>query len=248
MSAHHPNYYHWIHDGLLRLSRTADGQPEETKFIVSPDLRCYQHEALKHFGIRDSQPSCFDGNEIWELASLYFSSHTKRPSHDLPDEVNWFRGRMLTACEITSSGGNRRIFISRRLADCRKITNESEVQSCLQEYGFETFDLEKVSFRDQVNLFAEAEIILSTHGPGLTNILFAPPGAHVVEILESCVLRNVYWSLSDALGLQYWYFLGETVPNAEKKLSDPIVHVPFEKLRWTLERVLAAPVGDTPRN
>ncbi len=57
--------------------------------------------------------------------------------------------------------------------------------------------------------FGEAEIIVAAHGAGLTNLLFARPGATVLELFpEDCVKSSYLW-LATRMGLNYRAVLGE---------------------------------------
>ena len=81
-----------------------------------------------------------------------------------------------------SGGKKRRLYISRDDASNRRITNERDIMARLETFGFERLVLSEMPVEDLVSAFANAEIILSPHGSGLTNILFAAPGTQVIEI------------------------------------------------------------------
>ena len=46
--------------------------------------------------------------------------------------------------------------------------------------GFETVYTEELSFAEQVRLFSETRCLVSIHGAGLTNLMFMPPGGHML--------------------------------------------------------------------
>lgn len=240
MSPHFPNYYHWIHDEALRLHDVIELLPVDVRFVVPANLSLNQRAVLAIVGISDEQLVFFGGDEIWELETLYFSSYTKRPSYDLPEEAHWFRERVFTNYGLKPVVGQRRLFINRRSATHWRITNQDEVESCVRDYGFESCLPENMSFQEQVVLFAQAGMVVANHGAGLTNMLFAPPGTSVLEIIEPTLLRNVYWSMCDAVGHQHWYFFGQSVPNLQNKDSNvPDLFVPLDKLKASLDRMVA---------
>jgi capsular polysaccharide biosynthesis protein len=229
------NYYHWIHDVILRLYRVREGLPKDVQFIVPPDLKQYQYETLRLLDIHPEQLVRFDGRDVWQLEALYFSTRTSVSGVDSVEANTWFRDLVQHAYGIASRRRCRRILINRRLAKYWRIVNESEVERCLHAYGFETFTLETLSFREQVELFSEAEIVVAPHGAGLTNILFQAESIPVVDIFEPGHLDKAFWGMSQALGHRYWYFLGETVPNPGQAAAD--IRVPLSKLEATLQQI-----------
>ena len=229
-------YYHWLHDTLQRLYGVIDWLPDDVKYIVPANMRPWQVETLRLMGIRDEQLAYFDANEVWELETLYFAPPTTNSGSSRRDAEEWLRDRILAAYQIQLRPGHRRIFISRRHIWQRRLANEDAVVALLQNYGFETCTPETLSFRDQVALFAEAEIVVSTHGSALANILFAPPGLVLVDMVDTTMKSwgYVFWTMCEALGHHYWYFSTDSV---ERAGSQPDALVQVEKLEATLESI-----------
>ena len=94
------------------------------------------------------------------------------------------------------------------IPDCRILAVQGE-------WGLEHFSIlsrsEDLSFSEQVSLFAEARVVVSLHGAGLSNIIFAPPAAHVVEIADPSHLDAAYYGPAAAAGHHYWLLFGEAV-------------------------------------
>ena len=67
-----------------------------------------------------------------------------------------------------------RIYVSRKLAGKRHLSNEDEFLPLLKKYKFRKVYLEKMTIIEQVDLFRKASHVIAAHGAGLTNILFAP--------------------------------------------------------------------------
>jgi len=228
-------YYHWLHDVLPRLYLILEWLPEDIQFVVPANLKQYQYNSLNLMGIKEEQLVLFGGDEVWELEILYFSPPTTQTGWDAPAVNKWLQKLMFSRCNVDSLKQNRdkRIYISRCLAKHRRIKNDREVEACLKCYGFETYLPEEMPFQDQVLLFSQAEIIVASHGAGLANLLFTPPGTLVLEIFEQTVVRACYWSMSESLEHQYWYLIGETVDNP----IEPDIWVPVEKLVQSLNQM-----------
>ncbi|OZH55086.1 hypothetical protein AFK68_06815 [Hydrocoleum sp. CS-953] len=67
-----------------------------------------------------------------------------------------------------------------------------------------------MSLENQIATFAHAKIIVAPHGSGLTNIVFCNPGTKVIELFSPHYLRYYYWHISQLLGLEHYFLIGET--------------------------------------
>jgi capsular polysaccharide biosynthesis protein len=82
----------------------------------------------------------------------------------------------------------RRLFIKRGRyhnpkSPHRICTNENElVDIAVSRHGFQAVTPESMSWREQIGLFSQAEIILGQAGSGLHNALFAGPGTRLASI------------------------------------------------------------------
>lgn len=74
------------------------------------------------------------------------------------------------------------MYVSRKNASTRRITNEVELISRLKEHDFKALELEALSPHEQAQIFNHAAIIVAPHGSGLANLVFASPGVRIVEI------------------------------------------------------------------
>jgi len=76
----------------------------------------------------------------------------------------------------------KKIYISRKLAVKRHLTNEEEFLPILEKHNFLKIYLEQLSIKEQVELFRTASHVIGAHGAGLTNVLFAPSNLKILEI------------------------------------------------------------------
>ena len=76
-----------------------------------------------------------------------------------------------------------RVLICRGLANSRNLVNRSEMVEALKRLGFAAIQPEKLSFDEQVLLFAQAEIVVCEFGAALANAMFCRPGTKVIEII-----------------------------------------------------------------
>lgn len=234
------NYYHWIHDILQKFYLILERLPKDITFIVPHHLKEWQYEALDAIGIPRDRLLPYSGREVWELESLYFSPLTALNDYDTPGANEWVQNQFYQAyhVDVSSSDQTEFVYVSRSLAPGRRIINEAEVQDVLQSYGFKTYFLEKMTLREQVQLFARAKTVVAPHGAGLTNLMFSQPGTRVLEIFEPSTIPSFFWSLSNAMHLPYWYCFGETIQNSRKSIQ-PDIFLPVEKLTKALQHLFA---------
>ena len=125
--------------------------------------------------------------------------------------VRGFRDFVLNRAALPRQRGpGRRLFITRRETAMRRIVNEPELYAGLAERGFEVLVLEQMALRDQVAAFAAAEVVVAPHGAGLTNIMFSPSSALLVEIFpDSGVHSSAFRRIASNLGIRYAMYAGE---------------------------------------
>jgi capsular polysaccharide biosynthesis protein len=114
----------------------------------------------------------------------------------------------------------RRVFISRARARIRRLVNEEEIAPALARAGFEAVHMEDLSFEEQIRLMGETKVLLAPHGAGLTNMMFCPPGTHVVEIADTSYPNPNFYALACAMGLHYWLVRARLLPGEGRHRLD----------------------------
>jgi capsular polysaccharide biosynthesis protein len=104
------------------------------------------------------------------------------------------------------------IYLSRgSAANNRRVVNEEQILAeVLEPRGFRILDPAGLSVADQIAEFAAATAIVTPHGAGMTNVLFASPGCRVVEMFPSSqILQPCYWRMAHSVpGVEYRYLAG----------------------------------------
>ena len=120
---------------------------------------------------------------------------------------------------------HKRIYISRKSSQKRKLKNENEIISILDKHNFIIVDFDKINFDEQLNYVLNSEIIVSVHGAGLTHMLWIKQKGKVLEIRakDNCN-DNCYFSLASDLGHDYFYINADkTNPDKSNHLSDLLI-------------------------
>jgi capsular polysaccharide biosynthesis protein len=125
----------------------------------------------------------------------------------------------------------RRLFLSRRSVTretnglYRALQNEDALVAAFSARGYEIVEPELLPFREQVRLFAEAELVVGLGGAALFNTIFSPPPTRVVSIESSAAFAHNHACLFGALGHPYAFIFGK---------QDPEDQTPVQK-RWTVD-------------
>lgn len=96
-----------------------------------------------------------------------------------------------------------RIYISRKLSN-RSFNNEKDLEENLCQLGFKILSLEQMDFNEQINAFANSDIVVAPHGAGLANLVWCGPGTKVIEIFSAKVFNDCFARLSSQLSCKHF--------------------------------------------
>ena len=139
----------------------------------------FQRESLDLLGIHENQRVPLTSRSHIEVGTLVCAS---MPSLD--GEVPKWACQFLRESfrEASAQAERSRILIVRDMPGRRAWLNQEESRAVLEKFGFSPLWPERMTFREQIRAFSSAEVVLAPHGAGLSNIVFAPSDAKVVEI------------------------------------------------------------------
>jgi glycosyl transferase family 61 len=197
------NYYHWVIETLPRLFAYSSVSDESPKLIVNSPLADWQVESLNLLGFR-SKNLFFLDEGYYRFEKLYFPSDIGIN----PKMLEWLRNALVPP--TCAAAPSKRIYITRRIAARRRLLNEAELEPILLQQGFIIAELENLNFTEQTGLFGEAEIVVGLHGAGLTNMVWAPPGCRVMEIMHPNHVSAMYYMLAEVLQHRYLSVPGQT--------------------------------------
>ena len=126
----------------------------------------------------------------------------------------------------------RLLYVTRRDARSRRIVNEEQIVKLLRRLGFEIVCPGELSFSEQIRLFAQARVIIGPHGAGLTNTVFAPQNATLIELFpENYInINGCYWALANICSQTYAFLTGTS--------EGTDFHIDVDKLERLLEKAL----------
>lgn len=210
------NYFHWMTDALpkIEIALKARFQISDFRhFIVNAVSQPFQIESLAIMKIPVQSLVSLEQNPSIICETLVAPSSTCLSGNVSPWIVNFLRDAF-SSWMIKLESLPRKIYISRRNAIKRRISNEAEVAQFLTGQGYVPVFPEELSLKEQVELFYNAESIAGVHGAGFTNFVFCRPGTEVLEFFPDSYVNQCYWTIASINQLKYGYVLGEGVKDS----------------------------------
>lgn len=224
------SYYHWVTEYLPKL-RLLEIYEERTSrepvILIEAEPSSFVPESLALAGYGPERCVRMDELDAMTVSTMVIPTHRSHFFNHLSPELSqyspsradltWVHQRMRRAVDDNLPYGddNERIYISRQNATRgRTVENYDEVMTMLDRYGFKSYRLEDLSFKEQVALFSGAEVIVGPIGAGLVNMIFAE-NATILEIFPEQHLRaNAglvphFYFLAQQLGFEYAPVFGE---------------------------------------
>lgn len=232
------NYYHWLCEILPSVEAyfqyfRKTGQ--KAKVIIDQDAPEFQTATLLQLGIEEENIIKWTNkrtkvSELIVVSSRYLAVGEGFWASGFilsKGAFDWLRDRYLQEGRTKS----RNIYISRRDAKGRRVVNDEELQEFLTSKGFETVTLSGMNFKDQVQLFQEANCIMTVHGAALANTIFATK-LRVIEFFPSKRKANspsIYFQIGFYYDHKYW------VMECEQVNDDEDIRVDIDKLEKVLD-------------
>ena len=199
------NYAHFLFDIIpkIKLFSLAINIKKIDYFYFSK-LNKYQKDMFRIVGI--NKKKIIDSNKYRHLQckKIYGVSHP-----------NYFRGTFSYAQSLMPSWivyylkkkflkhkkltyKFKKIFIDRsdsKLKHC-KLINNNEIKLYLKAKGFKILKLSNLDFKDQINIFNTAKVIIGPHGAGFANLVFCKNSTKVIELKPKNHPNRVYERIS----------------------------------------------------
>ena len=155
------------------------------------------------------------------------------PDHAVPPErqcglpVGGFRylaERMAQRLPPEGQGG-RKLYLSRKSRQWRRLLNEDEVAEALAARGFEILYPEEMSPEAQVRMYQGASLVVAPNGSSLLNAIFAPKDLKLLVLSQQGLFNwGTYYGLMSALGYELSFFCGDDA--TDEKHSNYAVPIP----------------------
>jgi capsular polysaccharide biosynthesis protein len=222
-AANSDNYYHWLLDSLPRWKiLQAAGWRDYDYVLLHSQPRRFQEETLDWLGVPAAKRLRCSKNFTHQFQRLVVPA-MPFPLEEVPPWVcAWLRSFI-----PKKTSGPEKIFLSRRGAGGRQLANEAELEAALAKRGFVAMQPEKLSVMEQAQRLGSARCVVAPHGAALANLVFAPPGALLVELFHPQHKNRCYVNLAQACGHRYASLDGNALQPAHGKPLTYSVNIPM---------------------
>jgi capsular polysaccharide biosynthesis protein len=218
------NWYHWLIE-ILPMAYLAGRLPDQ--YAVYPFVIPKQLAQIKNF--RDSLELFLGGRKAITIDQLGLTfkelividpiakgPHNLRPGvWPTRDQYSYnqnllmeYRDAILDRLNIQQNGQINLIFFTRE--NDRREFNQIEIENIAIRHGFRLVYMEKLSFREQVELMFGAKVIVGASGAAFSNILFCQKGARVLSwLLPQYKGFSSFSNLAQAVGADMRYIFSE---------------------------------------
>ena len=210
------NYSHWLTRHALKLALVEQaGIPSSVPFLINENPCAYQRDLLGLVGIPDDRLKPVPRGIVVRFRELIVPVQLRNHAK-MRLGIDWLRNRLGKLIEPAAQARDL-LFISRRDAKNHALLNEAEIERELARRGFRTTVLSEMSFADQVRSFSRARAIVGPHGAGLTNLIFAPPGAAVVEITNTKLYpHDDFRCIAAEMGQKFFDIVSDWYPDVQR--------------------------------
>jgi hypothetical protein len=176
------NYYHWIMESVTRVLLIEPIIDIHNLIVVVNDhpIRFKKDSLLFLFEISESDVKSIRAKDVYQGSLIVPSfTHTRNETTRMtdichPSIIRNLNKKIFDKLHPHTSSNKfaTKFILSRKTVNDRRILNEEHLLDALSDKSFKIVDSADLSFEDQVLLFFNAQLVISTHGAGLTNIVF----------------------------------------------------------------------------
>lgn len=202
-------FFHWLFDVLPKIYILKQCGCHPDKIIVNEIKTQFQKETLEILKYLDISIAISEKDYL-QAHEMIVPSLPGNTGHMPKWVCDFLRDSFLPVISKNNKSKKKRLYISRdKSSNGRKVLNEKEIMNILKPLGFELIFSEEISFKEQVELFHNSEVIIAPHGAGLSNIVFCDPKTQILEFFSPNYVNPCYYTLANQVDLNYYYLMSE---------------------------------------
>ena len=245
------NYWHWLFDVLPRLELCKNFiKLNDIDFFLLPDqTQQFQIDTLNLLNIPLNKRISSKNFRHIKAKKLIVTEHpvmisgnATKDIENIPSWISeWLKITFLNNSVTSNKKIKNKIYIDRSEKNItqkpqRIISNEKEIKKYLIKNNFIIIKLHEINFKEQVDLFYNADCVVGLHGGGFSNIVFCKPGTKIIE-LKNLVPANAIKNLAIQNNLNYKKIeiKAEQIYEFEFPNQQGSIEVPVTKLSELIE-------------
>jgi hypothetical protein len=193
------NYYHWMLESFPRWKILQTAGCGQCDFVLLHGCSGpFHYEMMGRLGVPAEKCLRCSKNFVHQFERLIVPA-MPFPCVEAPPDwvVTWLRSLF-----PPESSGPPKIYL-RRGEGRRRLVNEPELEAALQDRGFAVVEPGRLTVAEQAKWLGSARCVVAPHGAALTNLVFAPPGATLLEIFHPQHKNLTYANLAAVCGHAY---------------------------------------------
>lgn len=201
-------YYHFVIETLPKFLRLReDPRLAAVPVLWRQDTHSYVSQYLRALGFWDRLVPM--AGDVVRCDRLFLPS-VASPNGWTQQSLAALRDAVLPAFGIEpASRPHRLVLLSRRDALTRRIVNEGDLEAALAPLGFELVIPGALPIAEQIEMFANARLIVGPHGSAWANIVYAAPGTAMLEIQQQGSYHPAMYSIAKLRGVTYGGYAAE---------------------------------------
>jgi capsular polysaccharide biosynthesis protein len=238
------NYFHFLFDIIAKLKLCEEKiNLNNIDFFYVPGNFDWQKKIFSLFGIDEKKLINSEVYRHLKAKSLiaiehpwYKKGYVQEEIYNLPEWIIFFlREKFLGYAKKFKCSD--KIFIDRAESPFNhcKLINNDQIIECLTRKGFESYQVGKLDFFEQIYLFNNAKIIIGPHGAAFTNIIFSNPNTNIIEIIPDFHKSKKCEKITKTLNLNYTKVVRPTINSSNKKLGD--MEISIDEINNILDKV-----------
>jgi predicted O-linked N-acetylglucosamine transferase (SPINDLY family)/glycosyltransferase involved in cell wall biosynthesis len=196
-------YYHWIAEQLPKLIKIINFFKQQhidysnMKFIVYKTQ--FVEDTFTSLNIDVSCIQPYNDSTIYKINTCWFTNNIIGGNPNL-EVLNIVRSQFNKDTSMFP------VSIVIKRTNARSMSNHEQLMDQLRSQfpEREWVEYDMLPFEETVELFNRAELVIGTHGAGLSNIIFAPTNVCVIELLSESDPNFCYWHLASSFNMDYW--------------------------------------------
>jgi len=240
--AHHAfytNYYHFTSEALPRLYLIRNLAPE-VNLIIHEAAPKFVKEYVALFNFKHIV--FIKDNELALTEKVIFPTFTalglSQNGELMKEMALWIKNRINPKFNYLKNFQN--VYISRQKAAYRKLLNENELISLIEDYDFKIVNLEDYTVAEQIYLLSQTKNLIGVQGAGMTNLLYMPDGGLIINLIHQIHYDLCFYNLTSSLNKDHDYVLLQSDvlnPNI-KSPQNYDLEVDIQKLKYYLDTYL----------